>query len=181
MVGNGKTTEGEDKFELFKIKEDPYELNNIGEDNPVKVRELKNEMDSWFDEMVNSPNFVKSPRAIVGSENENPTILNLNDATFVKYDELKQDVASWEIVVTEAGKYDIVVHFTKNIVSNCQVELQIAGLKQVFDFSESKQSMLKIESIELLEGEADIIPIIWIKEPNKRVYKKPFYLEVNKK
>jgi arylsulfatase len=181
LVGTGKTTEGLDNFELFNIKEDPFELNKIGENNSEKVSELKMEMDAWFDEMVTAPNFVNSPRAIIGTEFENPTMLNLNDATFIKRDGFKTEVATWEVEVAKAGKYDVIVHFTNTIKTDCEIELQLGATTLVFNFSAPDSEQLKIERVELPEGEVDIVPIIWLKDAGNKELKRPFYLEVNQK
>jgi uncharacterized Zn finger protein len=83
--------------------------------------------------------------------------------------------------VAKAGKYDVIVHFTNTIKSDCEIELQLGETLQVFNFSAPNSEQLKIANLELPEGEVDIVPTIWLNNGAEKEIKMPFYLEVIQK
>ncbi|MFI4910150.1 MAG: sulfatase [Sedimentisphaeraceae bacterium JB056] len=48
--------EGEIEYELYNLKNDPYEEKNIVDDNPAKDQELKNGLKEWLESVVDSMN-----------------------------------------------------------------------------------------------------------------------------
>ena len=180
LVGNGKTPDGEDKFELFEIQNDPYELTDIREQKPEVFQQLKFEMDKWFDEMTTSENYLKTSKAIIGTQFENPSMLNLNDATFVKEEGISYQHPSWEVDIKSEGNYEVTIHFTRDIKSEFELELQIGKMKKLVNFQNTIHKMIKISNIKLEEGEATIFPVIRTNSAAKQSYKRPFYVERKK-
>ena len=80
LVGNTDFDASIDQFELYNIKDDPFELNNLIQDDQALASDLKIEMDRLYQELIHSENMVNPPRIIIGSEHENPVFLNRNDA-----------------------------------------------------------------------------------------------------
>ncbi|PXX25415.1 arylsulfatase [Arenibacter sp. ARW7G5Y1] len=177
LVGNTGETEGIEQFELFNIQDDPYERNNIVGTNTLKAQELKNEMDTWFDEMTNSPNFIKAQPAIVGTVHENPSVLNLNDAVFEKNETVGQDIAGWEIEATEAGNYDIQINLGHNRFSQIALTLTVGELEIKRNSNELVDGIIDIKNIALQKGATKLVPIITGKNGG---YIKPFYVVMTK-
>lgn len=181
LIAKARTPKGEDEFELFDIDKDPFELNNIVESYPEKVQEMKMDMNNWVDEMTASPNYLNHPKPMVGTEHENPSVLNLNDAIFTKDAILKKQTVSWEVDLAKAGNYSIAIHFYRTIEADCQLQLQIGMINKVVDFEKPMRDSLVIEDIELPAGETTIFPKVFIKVGETDKYAMPFYVEVKKK
>ncbi len=178
LVGNTEETSSIDRFELFNILKDPYEQNNIVSTNQLDAQNLKDEMDTWFGEMTSSDNFVKIHPAIVGTEFENPSFLNLNDAIFTKDKTLDHDIARWEIDVAVAGTYDIKIHSGRKSLSNIQLTLQIGDLELKKTYKSLPNGVIQIDNLKLPKGPASIVPLI---TGEKGGYIKPFYIELTKR
>ncbi|MDA7779673.1 arylsulfatase, partial [Flavobacteriaceae bacterium] len=81
LVGNNDFDSKIEEFELYDLVEDPNENNNIISQNIETAISFKKEMDNSIDDLLKSKNIKNPPRIIIGSEFENPTILNRNDAS----------------------------------------------------------------------------------------------------
>lgn len=98
-------------FELFNIKEDPWEINNIIKQDPETARVLKEEFDRYYAEIIHSPN-LKPQRIRIGTGQENPVILNRNDAKGSPGIWAQEQIYGyWDIAVLQEGSYDITFHF----------------------------------------------------------------------
>ncbi len=75
--GTGDGAKWQPKYELFDIKNDPFEEKDIAADKPEEVAKLKKEYEAWFAD-VTKKGFAP-PRIIVGSEKENPVRLSRQD------------------------------------------------------------------------------------------------------
>ena len=180
LVGNCDETAGIEGFELFSMANDPYELNNIVESNKDVARELKTEMENWLAELLASPNMVHPPRMVIGTQHENPSMLNLNDVHFTAHEDVKKEVAYWEAEIFQSGSYELNLYFKENIEKDCEVQLLIGEKEHSFFFEKPMRDQLSLGKLDLCSGEVDIIPVIIIKEEGKSVYKMPFYVEVKK-
>lgn len=175
LVGNCKPIDDIEKFELFNIVEDPFELDNIVKNNVEKAEELKVEINSWLDEMLNSPHMVDSQPAIIGTAYEKPTMLNLNDATFVPSKTLNKDIAEWKIVIAQTGHYDIKIHFFYKVVNPGQLNLKVGDIELTSNFESLPNKLIEFDNIKLTSGTVNFTPII-TGHDNK--YIKPFYVEI---
>ena len=81
LVGNTNYDSPIESFELFDIDRDPYEIENLIDNKKELAYEMKIEMDNIYNELINSNNIINKPRIIIGSEFENPSFLNRNDAS----------------------------------------------------------------------------------------------------
>ncbi|MBP1665974.1 MAG: arylsulfatase, partial [Bacteroidetes bacterium] len=80
LTGNTDYNSGIAGFELYDIENDPYEQNNIIRDNISVAVSLKEEFDTYYKELIQSPNLTDPQRIVLGNTNENPVFLNRNDA-----------------------------------------------------------------------------------------------------
>ena len=76
-------------FELYNLKDDPFEKINLVAQNKEKATALKTELDALITELSTAPNLVNPPRIAVGTPHENPVYLNRNDAGAVSYTHLR--------------------------------------------------------------------------------------------
>ncbi|WP_372775420.1 arylsulfatase [Mangrovibacterium sp.] len=178
LVGNcGESAEIED-FELFNLETDPYELTNIVERNNETAKALKEELDNWLNGLLQSPNLLRSPRMLIGTEHENPSVLNLNDVHFTAHEDVPKGVAYWKAAIEKAGNYKLTLHFKTEIITDCQVKLQIGKSERTFSFQKPMSDQISIGEINLNIGEADIVPVVLLKKQDGMVYEMPFYLEI---
>lgn len=180
LVGNCPVTDGIDKFELFNIVHDPFEQFNIVTKNQKMALGLKNEMNNWLDEMMKSPNIVNPPRAIIGTDHETSSFLNLNDAIFSKDETSGKEQVYWQINFAEQGRYDFIVHFQQNINVSCQAQLKIGKTEYSYVFEHLNADFLEIKNVKISKGEADLIPLVFLKKSTGNQYIMPFYVEVKK-
>ncbi|WP_372756338.1 arylsulfatase [Labilibaculum sp.] len=180
LVGNCDEEAGIEKFELFDLTNDPYELNNVVDSNKEAAAALKSEMNSWIEELQASKNAMQSPRIIIGTEHENPSVLNLNDVHFIAHENAKNGVVYWKTDIATEGKYAFNLYFKKAIENDCEIELRIGEEKHLFIFPKPMDSKISLGNFHLKVGEADIVPIVILKTKDKKLYRMPFYVEVEK-
>ncbi len=63
-------------YELYDIAKDPGELNNIADKHPEIVANMKKQYEDWFTDVTTNPGVTRPrPVAVVGSEHENPVMI----------------------------------------------------------------------------------------------------------
>lgn len=110
------TTDNDD--ELYDIKQDPGQENNVAADHPKVVARLRAFYDAWWAEL--EPTFQEAPAIYLGHEREDPTRLTSHD--WVVPDKaawnqalvraaLSKSTKSgyWNVKVIEAGEYEILL------------------------------------------------------------------------
>lgn len=178
LVGVGKDEEGNDKFELFNLKEDPYEQNDISAEHQDLVSELKNEMDTWLNTMETSEHIVNSPKPIIGTVHENPVMLNQNDALFLKKEGIKKEFIYWDVIVDETKTFDIIVHFDAPINTTGTLELDLGTQTKSINIEANGQTSFSFNNIELQKGEITIMPKTYLQRKGELKYAYPFYVEI---
>jgi arylsulfatase A-like enzyme len=103
-TGQGKW---EPKFELFDIKNEPFEEKDIAAAKPEEVAKLKKEYEAWFAD-VTKKGFAP-PRIIVGSEKENPVRLSRQDWRGPKAGWEPRSEGYWEIEFAKEGRYKVTI------------------------------------------------------------------------
>lgn len=136
LIGHTGSSANISEFELYNIKDDPWELHNTALDDPEKVNELKQEFDHYYTEIIHSPN-LKSQRARIGTEHENPVILNRNDAKGPPGIWAQQQIYGyWDISVMNAGSYDITFRFHHSLNPPGNMLLKIGTIQRTEPVSE---------------------------------------------
>lgn len=112
--GFGKESfDGEPKFELFDLKNDPLEQHNVVMEHPEIVASLKGEYDEWFDDVGSTrPDNYAPPRIHVGTPHENPTTLTRQDWRHLAGKPWAKDsLGFWMLDVKVGRRYDIECRF----------------------------------------------------------------------
>jgi arylsulfatase A-like enzyme len=126
LVGNTGSQSKVEDFELYDIKNDPKEKNNVLKENIEIASTLKNEMDAWYDEIVSEKNNKMIYPAFIGTSHENPVILNRNDAKGTPVAWTQDNILNyWEVKALEDGVYDITYHFIEPLSENGKACLQM--------------------------------------------------------
>ncbi|MBP1841245.1 arylsulfatase [Formosa algae] len=110
MQGKWRLVDG---TELYDLKTDPEQRNNIADQHPEKVEEYKTVYDAWWAELL--PGYSDLPRIYVGHAAENPTTLYCHDWHTETISPWHQrhiregyiDNGYWLLKVAEAGTYNI--------------------------------------------------------------------------
>jgi arylsulfatase A-like enzyme len=165
-----------EKFELFDLSKDPFELKNIVKENSSVALILKTEMDSIFRELVLSDNLLKPPYIVVGSPSENPVILNRNDADGERGIWDQEEVyGKWNLSVNE-GFYNIRFRFIKPLPSNGRMVVETKSFINQVKNNENNISILDMKNVYLPLMKCDFIPFYEV--GNRRIF--PFWVEIEK-
>ncbi|ALJ04176.1 hypothetical protein APS56_03000 [Pseudalgibacter alginicilyticus] len=178
LVGVGKDENNADTFELFNLTEDPYEQNDISDNNQALVDELKTEMASWLDIMEKSKHILDSPKPIIGTVFENPVMLNQNDALFLKKENIKEEFIYWDVIVDKTKTYDIIVHFDNEIETTGELKLVLGEITETLLIDANGKRSFRFNNIELNKGALTIMPKTYLKRKDELKYIYPFYIEI---
>lgn len=102
--------------ELYDIKKDPGQKNDVIADQPEVAKRLKQFYEDWWAEL--EPSFDQDARIVLGNPAENPSVLTSHDwvtiamtpwnHSHIRKGELKpQNTGFWNIEVEQAGDYEI--------------------------------------------------------------------------
>lgn len=165
-------------FELYNLKEDPFEAKNIVTEEPVIARWLKIELDRWHADIMSSPHINELPRIIIGSEHENPSQLNRNDARGLQIIWAQPDVyVSWDVTVARSDNYRIKVHFTEALPEKGRLVLRVGSQTFTMENDQAGSDQLEYPSLWLKAGDCKIDG--WYSGPGGKLLT-PLYLDVER-
>ena len=128
-------------FELFDIKKDPYEQNNIVNENKKLALTLKDELDKTYIELITSENIVHPPLIAVGSKFENPVYLNRNDAGGERGIWAQEEVyGKWAVDIHE-GTYNITFKFIQQVDAGGQLLLETGAVIHQMQNNQNRMSL----------------------------------------
>ncbi|MDG2126300.1 MAG: hypothetical protein P8J87_21540, partial [Verrucomicrobiales bacterium] len=149
--------EGEPKFELYNLKDDPEERTNLVTKHPQKLAQLKKDYLVWFADVSNSrPNNYAPPRIVIGTEHENPTPLTQQDWLGTSW--RTGATGHWivDITKTVTANFDVIFHPDAITDDEAKVTLKIgdrhlerttASNKLTFDNLTLTKGELRLEAI----------------------------------
>jgi hypothetical protein len=110
-------------------------------------------MDAWYTEIINEKNNNRVLPAYIGTEFENPTVLNRNDAKGTPVAWRNDDVLGyWDVKVVQAGRYDVTLQFIDTIDEPGNLHLKL--YPQYFVQENTEQTdRLTFEGIDLKNGD----------------------------
>ncbi|QCX39292.1 arylsulfatase [Aureibaculum algae] len=176
LVGHTDYDAEIENFELFNIHEDPYEQNNIILNNKNTANNLKKELDYTYKELINSENLVNQPRIIIGSDHENPVILNRNDASGQRgiWDQ-EEIYGKWKVSIKE-GTYNIRFKFIKKVKANGKMYLETNTMVNQIVNQIDDTDIIEMNNIHFSDMDCDLIPFYNI--GSKKIL--PFWVELEK-
>ncbi len=177
LVGMTDSNASIDKFELFNLKEDPFEEKNLILENKELANSLKSAMTKTYIELITSKNIVNPPLINVGDPLENPVILNRNDAGGDRGIWDQEEIFGKWAVKIETGTYQIKYKFIKPVEGGGKVVLETGGKIHQQVVNEKQTDMIIMDNVQLEEMEVDLIPFYSIN--NKRIF--PFWVSLEKK
>jgi arylsulfatase A-like enzyme len=160
--------EGEPRFELYDMRDDPLEMHDIAEGKPKLVKELKAQYDRWFDNVSHTrPDNYDPPRIPIGTKYENPVVLTRQDWRKISANPwLEEATGYWRLSNGQSAKYHILVRF-RNQDDNGTITLTI-GENVYRQPLQKDENQIIFEDILINEGPADLQA--WLEMPgNKKV------------
>ncbi len=146
-----------DSFELYDLAKDEFEQNNILPDNISLAGEMKRELEKMVYELSNSENITDPPRMIIGTEHENPLILNRNDAWGEPGVWTQEEVyGMWRVKITE-GTYDIKFKFIEPLTTRGVMHLETNSLVYRTDNTSIPTDNIEMKNVYLHQTECDLI------------------------
>ncbi|PWJ57779.1 arylsulfatase A-like enzyme [Dyadobacter jejuensis] len=163
-------------FELYDLAKDPFEKDNIIAQNLDKAKVLKQDMDHIFKELITSKNLVDPQPIVVGSEHENPVILNRNDAEGERGIWNQEEIyGKWKVAV-EPGVYNLKFKFIRPVEGGGQMYLETKdGVFQKKNATKEADT-IDMERVSLRAMTGDLVPFYTVK--GKRIF--PFWVEIER-
>jgi arylsulfatase len=176
LVGKTDYNAPIESFELFNIKEDPYEQNNLINSNKSIATDLKEALDQVFKTLISSDNLNNPPRLVVGSDHENPVILNRNDADGERGIWAQEEIfGNWKVSVRE-GHYNFKFKFIRPLAENGIMYLETKPFINQMRNTTSDADIIEMKNVYLPKMDCDLIP--FYATGSKRIF--PFYVEVER-
>jgi len=176
LVGNNDFDSKIEEFELYDLVEDPNENNNIISQNIETAISFKKEMDNSIDDLLKSKNIKNPPRIIIGSEFENPTILNRNDASGERGVWAQNDIYTFWKVNFKKGIYDFKFKFKDSIANKGTLFTEINNRVYSKRTDKAINNTLEMNNISIDNRDFDLIS--FLKLDSKKIY--PFWIEIYK-
>ncbi|MFP4621134.1 MAG: arylsulfatase [Bacteroidales bacterium] len=178
LVGHAPYTASLDDLELFNLEKDPYEQNNILSSNKEQAREFKSLFDDWYGKIMESPHLNEIQSIKVGSDQENPVILNRNDAKGQPGIWNQMEIYGyWDIEVVQEADYDIVFHFHKPLEESGTMNLRMGTVKRTIHnemgMGENTRE-ITMPDIHLEKGQYSVES--WYSSQGRHIL--PFYVEI---
>jgi hypothetical protein len=162
-------------FELYNLKEDPYEQHNIVAQNQSIAKTMKNQLDTIYHELILSENLTSKPLITMGSAKENPLFLNRNDADGARgiwdQDEI---VGYWNVHVLK-GRYNFKFTFKKPMAANGQMYLETNTIINQVN-NRLNTATIEMKNILLPEMRGELRPYYLV--DGKAIL--PFWVEIQK-
>ena len=177
LVGHGDYQMPDSEFELYDIKSDPYEEEDISTANTELVDSLKNCFDVWYTEIMNSKN-LDIQRIQIGTKFQDPVVLGRNDTKGASAKQWMSDTGMgyWDVMVTEPGFYDIKVRFFNSVEVPGTTSIRFGTVQRTVN-TDVQDNLIIFKGVELKEGPC--VAEAWHQYRGK-IYA-PIYMEVSKK
>jgi arylsulfatase A-like enzyme len=175
LVGQTNYNANVEDFELYQLTSDPDERTNVLKANKELASTLKKELDKLYQELILSENLLHQPLITLGSEKENPLILNRNDADGTRglWDQ-EAIFGKWNVNILK-GVYNFKFKFIKAIAANGEMYLETSMIVNKLK-NDTQTDVIEMKNISLPSIKGALIPYYLIK--GKMIL--PFSVEVEK-
>jgi arylsulfatase len=163
-----------ENFELFNLREDPFEKNNLIKSHTPEAQKLKTNLDDWIKNEVWP--ITANPLIVIGSTHENPTLLNRNDAKGQPGIWAQDTIYGyWDVQVASTGLYDFNYSFLNNFSPDGKIRLNLKPLEYTKEISVDDQKEILLKNVFIPAGHYRLET--WY-EPDNAVFILPFSVEV---
>jgi arylsulfatase A-like enzyme len=149
--GFGKENfDGEPKFELYNLKDNPEESENLATEQPELLARLKKDYETWFADVSSTrPNNYAPPRVIIGTEHENPTALTRQDWHGTTWGE--DAMGHWIVNVAKPLTAQMEVLFHPDVVTGSEAKITLKVGEKVLQ-QNSKTGSIQFDDVKLTKG-----------------------------
>lgn len=176
LVGNTDHNSPANKFELYDLENDPYELKNIVKDDPVRAEEMKKDLDLLFRELAISENLAERPRIEIGKVHENPVILNRNDADGQwGIWEQEEIFGFWRVLINE-GRYNLRFRFIKPVPQDGKMIVETGTFISQTKNDKSDTDIIEMKDVKLPAVKCDFVPFYL--SGTRRIF--PLWVEIER-
>lgn len=177
LVGHTDYDATVEDFELFNIREDEYEQHNVIASNVTLAAEMKEELDRMVYELTRADRLLTPPGIIIGSEHENPVILNRNDASGERAIWTNEEhYGFWKVKILE-GRYDIRFKFIQPVNTAGTMYLGTSTVMLKYENDAAPTDMIEMKDVYLTEMECNLVPYYATK--GKSIF--PFWVEFTRR
>ena len=147
-----------ERLALYDLHDDPAELDNRMDERPELGQELRDSMDAYYRELIESPNLRTPPRVLVDSTEENPLYLNRNDAAGQREIWTQDEVYGfWALEVLTPGAYTVQAKFIDPQPFGGTMYLELGS--QLFTQEvQDTTDLIELTDVMLERGPVDLIP-----------------------
>jgi arylsulfatase len=130
LVGHAEHNAGIGEFELYNISRDPFEEKNILEEEKEKALELKQNLDTWYQQTIREAGNPKPQGTVIDPELEDPVVLSRNDAKGYPEQWTREKIYSfWDVEFAREGLYDVTFTFIQQPEREGRVVIKMAPLQ----------------------------------------------------
>ncbi len=177
LVGHTDYQASIEDFELFNIRKDEYELNNILSDHKPIAQKMKSDLDKILESVTQTPHLLNPPRIVIGTGHENPVVLNRNDAGGQRGLWTQEEVFGlWRVKINK-GIYDIRFKFINPLESEGTLFLETNSSVLRQENQTTPTDIIEMKNVSLPEMECDLIPHYVTR--GKRIF--PLWVELKRR
>lgn len=177
LVGHADYDAKIQDFELYNLREDPFEQRNLVLSDPQEAEKLKKKLDDWIHEEVWK--ITADPKIVIGSAEENPTVLNRNDAKGQPGIWAQDQIYGyWDVEVATSGYYNFDYFFLNALPEKSKIRLNLKPIEYTRSINEAGENNIKLSDLYIPAGRYRLET--WC-QPSDGSYILPFSVEVSKK
>jgi arylsulfatase A-like enzyme len=139
-------------LELYDIEKDPAESMDIAAEHPDIVARLRRDYETWFDDVVGERAAIP-PRIIIGSDQENPVTLTVQDQREGEPDWYGLG-GYWLVEVAQAGQYEVILRFDDKAFPG-QTHFSLGGVHLTHPLNEGERAVT-LPAVHLPNGPATV-------------------------
>ncbi|MCG6190442.1 arylsulfatase [Maribellus maritimus] len=175
LVGHTDYNADIQNFELFDIEKDPYEQTNLITKEADVAKNLKTKLDEIYQELIHSENILHPPIPVIGTKNENPVVLNRNDADGERGIWSQEEIyGKWHVKILE-GNYNIRFKFIKTVKGGGKMTLEAGPvIHQKINITDT--DLIEMHNVHFTETEGELIPFYSVAGKNIL----PFWVEIER-
>lgn len=177
LVGHADYDAKATDFELFNISKDPGEQHNLVAEDTKLATTMKSDLDHMLNDLVNSKNLLTPLRIVIGSDKENPVILNRNDAEGQHDIGTQQEVYGlWKVSIVKQGKYNIRFKFIKPVLEKGKMYLETKPIVYQMQWNQLGKDQIEMKNVRFEQMDYDFVPYYSMR--GKKIF--PLWVEVEK-
>lgn len=148
-----ETFEGEPKFELYDLQNDPYESTDLASERSDILSDMRKQYEDWFADVSSTrPDNYAPPRIHIGTPHENPVVLTRQDWRHIKGRKWAGNSNGyWLLHAPDNGTFDIRLRFPE-VEAVWNIELDINGTTYQQSVS-SGMAECVFDSVEIARGD----------------------------